>query len=567
MFLAKMKTKDIEFGETEGKREFNSSEKISNMFFKDVYKDKLEKFIDGKLRYIYGLKGTGKTSVLKYLEDRAKYNKIKTMYISYKDFKEEADVIHEFRSELESSTDKDTYTLTFWRWYLLSLISKNFLNETKYDADNLIYNSKVKFFRVISTLLDLISDITFESDDKTYNLKFGSKQLDVKWDGQTASRIRQLEKSIKEKLDEKVILFIDELEISKFSSTYDVDAVLVKNLIRATRKINDISDNMHIVLAVRSEVVGSIAVAGDEINKELEDFGYEIEWHRRKFDIHHPLLSMYIQKIRYSMKKYIKNNSKEPSLELQKLADMSNAEIWYRWFPRDISGKETPEFILQNTWLRPRDLSRLFRTMEKYSKPDSAIFTQNSYEEAIKKVGEDSWREIEEELSSIYNLETIRVITSVLEKMQIIFLKEQFIEESVKRGLTEEESIKVLHDLYRVSAIGNAYKSFNMGRFSTTYRFAYRNDKSLYEDKAIFVHKAIQHALGLTDFNDKLMIEHLSEEDKEKYLSKIYMQKSDTDTITNANISVGTDTSTNSNEVFNLNDILRDSNIRVINKK
>lgn len=551
MFLKEMKTKNIEFGDTEGKREFNSSEKILNMFFKDVYKDELDKFINGKLRYIYGLKGTGKTSMLKYLEDKATSNGIKTMYISYKDFKDEADVIHQFRDELENSNDKDTYTLTFWRWYLLSLISKAFLNTSKYDANDLIYNSKVKFFRVISSLLDLISEISFETDDKNFNLKFGNVQFDVKWDGQTSSRIRYLEKNIKDKLDEKIIIFIDELEISKFSSTYDVDSVLVKNLIRATRKINDISDNLHIVLAVRSEVVRSIAVAGDEINKELEDFGYEIEWHRRKFDIHHPLLSMYIQKIRYSMKKFIKENIKEPSLMLEKLNKMSNSEIWYRWFPRHISGKETPEFILQNTWLRPRDLSRLFKTMEKYSKSNSITFTQNSYEEAIKKVGEDSWREIEEELSSIYTLKTIQAITSILEKMQVIFLKENFIEESTKNGLTREESIKILHDLYRVSAIGNAYKSFNMSRFSTTYRFAYRNDRSLYEEKAIFVHKAIQHALCLTDFNDKLMIEHLSKDDKEKYLSKVYVEKP----------------KTNTNEGFNLQDILRDGDMRVLDKK
>ncbi len=159
MFLEKMKIHDIEFGETEGKREFNNSEKITNLFYKDNYEDKLENFISGKLRYIYGLKGTGKTSLLKYLENKAALNNIKTMYISYKDFKEEADIIHEFRRELNNSDDKDTHTLTFWRWYLLSLISKSFLNESKYDSGNLIYNSKVKFFRVVSSLLDLISEV------------------------------------------------------------------------------------------------------------------------------------------------------------------------------------------------------------------------------------------------------------------------------------------------------------------------------------------------------------------------------------------------------------------------
>ena len=98
-------------------------------------------------------------------------------------------------------------------------------------------------------------------------------------------------------------------------------------MIRATRKINNLNKNLHIVLAVRSEVVGSIAVAGDEINKELEDFGYEIEWHRRKFDIHHPLLSMYIQKIRYAMKIHIKNKCNNDQEMIKTLNKMNNSEI------------------------------------------------------------------------------------------------------------------------------------------------------------------------------------------------------------------------------------------------
>ena len=48
-----MQVKEIEFGDTEGSLEFNSSEKISNMFFKDVFEDELEEFIDGDLRYIW----------------------------------------------------------------------------------------------------------------------------------------------------------------------------------------------------------------------------------------------------------------------------------------------------------------------------------------------------------------------------------------------------------------------------------------------------------------------------------------------------------------------------------
>jgi len=189
--------------------------------------------------------------------------------------------------------------------------------------------------------------------------------------------------------------------------------------------------------------------------------------------------------------------------------------------------------------------------MKKYSKKGANFFTQTSYEEAIKKVGEESWQEIEEELSSLYTENEVRNLISILKKMQILFTKEMFIQEAKKYNIDTETSSKILHDLYRISAIGNAYKSFNNNRFATTYRFAYRNDKSLYEEKAIYIHKAIQHALGLTDFNALLMIEHLSEENKQKFLSKEYIQPHEKIL------------SNNSDMAFNLQDKLHDSNFRI----
>jgi hypothetical protein len=553
MFLEEMKVYDIEFGDTEGKREFNNTEKIHNLFFKDSYKREIDKFIDGRLRYIYGLKGTGKTSLLKYLENKALENNIKTSYISYKDIKEEADVIHEFRNELATSEDKDTYTLTFWRWYLLSLIGKAFLKESAYDPSNLIYNSKVKFFRVISKLLDMISEIDLSTEDSKFSLKLPNGNLDVKWDGQTASRIRQLEQNLKTKLDQKVIIFIDELEISKLLTTYDVDSVLVKNLIRATRKINELSENLHIVLAVRSEVINSISMAGDEINKELEDFGFEIEWHRRKFDITHPLLGMYIQKIRYSMKKFILDNYQngEVDLLIHKLDKMNNSTIWKRWFPPKFSQVDTPELILQHTWLRPRDLSRLFKTMQKYSRENNMI-NQSSYAEAVKKVGEDSLLEIKEELTSQYNEDIIKSIILILEKMQIIFTKEMFLEEAKKYNITEEKSIEILHNLYKFSVIGNTFIVHNNNSYNITVRFAYRNDKTLYEDRAIYVHRVIKNALGLTEFNPDLRIYHFSDEEKKKY----YMNyKKNQEPISNIY--------DDQEEALSIKDIFADSSFRV----
>lgn len=512
-----MTTLDIKFGETEGKREFSTQENLLNMFFKDEYQRYIESFLNGDKRYIYGLKGTGKSSLLKYLENKAVKKNIKTMYISYKDFREEADVINSFKDELKNTEDKDMYSLTFWRWYILSLVSNEFLSESSYNPKNLIYYSKVKFFKVLSKVLDLMTEFSYGKEDNIINVKLGNQNNTlVKWENTTADRIRELENSIKKNLSEKAIIFIDELELSTLSSSYEMDSILIKNLIKATRKINNLSSNLHVVLAVRSEVINSITASGDEINKELEDFGYEIEWHRRKFDIHHPLIKMFIQKIRYSMIKFIKNHNLNSNL-INKVNSLSIEEIWYRWFPSKISNTSTPEFILQNTWLRPRDLSRLFRIMQNYCNQNDNTFKQRSYEEAIKKVGEDSWKEIAEELLSKYVGKDIEKIRDVFEKVQVLFLKDDFVRECKKFGFTEEDIENILNDLYKLSAIGNHFKTVKYAKLKTIYRFFYRNDKSLYHDKAITVHKAIEKGLGLSDFKSSLLINDLTDEEKNKY--------------------------------------------------
>lgn len=518
MILENMILEDINFGEIEGKREFDSSEKILHLFYEEEYKNYLHKFLDGSLRYIYGLKGTGKTSLLKYLEDHAERADYKTIYISYKDFKEEADVIDSFRTELKDTDDKDTYALTFWRWYILSLLSKAFLNESKYDTNNLIYMSKVKFFQILSKVLDIITEISVKTGETSFNLTMPNiSGLKVKWETQTADRIRCLETNLKENLDFKAILFIDELELSKASSTSEIDLILIKNLIRAVRKINNLTNNFHIILAVRSEILNNIALSGDEINKEFDDFGYEIEWHRRKFDISHPLIKIIIHKIRYAMQRYVIENKIELENPINKLTD---EQIWLRWFPANISTSavSSPEFLLQNTWLRPRDFSRLLKIMKRYSMGMNK-FTQSSYDEAIKKFGEDSWKEIKEELSIKYSPASMGIIENILIQLQILFLKKDFLAKALEKGIATDSANDILNDLYRLSAIGNHYRTVKYNKVQTIYRYFSRNDKILYDDKAIIVHKAIEKGLGLNDFKSELLTCHWSQAEKKQYLN------------------------------------------------
>ena len=93
-------------------------------------------------------------------------------------------------------------------------------------------------------------------------------------------------------------------------------------------------------------------------------------------------------------------------------------------------------------------------------------------------------------------------------------LIDDFINEVDFYDLTEEDIENILNDLYKLSAIGNHFKTVKYAKLKTIYRFFYRNDKSLYHDKAITVHKAIEKGLGLSDFKSSLLINDLTDEEK-----------------------------------------------------
>lgn len=74
------------------------------------------------------------------MENKAKEKNIHYISLSYRILREDAEFIHSFRTkfntmkdELNKEEDKDTIALTFWRWYILSLISKQFVDTNPLD--------------------------------------------------------------------------------------------------------------------------------------------------------------------------------------------------------------------------------------------------------------------------------------------------------------------------------------------------------------------------------------------------------------------------------------------------
>ena len=258
-----LRLKEIYIGDVDAKNELmeNSSDE-SLRFLKSFTINEninVDEYINGKMFFVTGLKGTGKTALLRYVSLKSKEKNIKTKFVLFKSNIKESD---------------------------RSLLSKNSDTILIEDNDNKIYVSdyeKVWILFLHKTIINLIEEggqLVFENDDNWKKYKYavlgadyGNKALGVlrffpkitkgmieffipeeyksyfKMDlGSNESgkvnfsllvnAINEFFSDLKSKSG-KVFIFIDELELNLGSrEQYKRDILLIRDLIIAVEQLN-----------------------------------------------------------------------------------------------------------------------------------------------------------------------------------------------------------------------------------------------------------------------------------------------------------------------------------------
>jgi hypothetical protein len=490
-----MKIGDLYTGDVEGKNEFTSDniEQIENTFLK---LDHLEdNFINKNQYFIYGHKGTGKTSLLKYIEYKVREKNDIAITILFKDIKQEPLTYTIFRTLLSQAEDKDTAAITFWKWFILSIIVNdifpNYLNK-----DHLIFNAKNSMFQILSKfLLKLIGgiNVTTSLDDIDIEIKMPTTSMlnETNEIFSAGLKIKKLENYVKEHLHKKVFILIDELETSTLTSSFKEDSILIKNLILTVDNLNRISTNLALIVAVRTEILHNVFTSGAELNKLLESKGEETKWTFDNFGEGHPLMKMMIKKFRYSMNKF------SPE-EKEKIDNATNNEIFERWFPNKLMDDENgnnAKFLLHNTWNKPRDLVRFLQIMQKKAK-NKHYFERTEYDQSVKEYSSKAWIELKEELISILTDKEIQDIENVFANFSKMFTYDELVNRfKDKTDLLMQKIKEIIRVLYKIGFLGNNYKN------GTThiYRYSYRGDNILDENERIEVHRGLWKNFSLKE--------------------------------------------------------------------
>lgn len=510
-----MKLKDIYLGSTDAKNELlaNSPEEIER--FKKLYVVPpallIDKYFANDKYFISGLKGTGKTALLRYIALKLdESDNVNSKFVLFKsevdeDSRKELSRASRFGIEevLENSTEYEASDYeAVWRWFIYKTIAKAisdsdldiFQDTPALSRFHAIVNAEVAV-KSKSGFMKLIPSI------KKGNIEISNSpklNLDLNWgqDGVAKISFSKLVRNIDDVFEElapsgaRLNVFFDELELNYATSKqYQRDSLLIRDLIVVIEKINAAAKrkgfNLCLYAAIRSEVMNSVVALGKEINKPLTDFGTEIFWNRPGVtSAQQPLLHIVEQRI---------NNARVEN----GLIPLDGVSLWKEYFPSLIHNKIPQTYLLHNSWYRPRDIVRLLISAQD-SYPEETKFSTQSLEAIRKRYSQLSWIEMSEELKAKYKSVEIEAIKTIFYGYKQISTLQEFSAhcDSLKEFYPEvvdllknHNVMNLLKDLFRIGVIGNFNKPnpSEQGKM----RWSFRGDESILPNQKIYVHNAL----------------------------------------------------------------------------
>jgi len=510
-----LKLKDIPLGTTDAKNEILSDtpEELTRFMKSFVMPPALtiEKYISRERYYIIGLKGTGKTALLRYISNKlAEDEQTVSSFVLFKtdvdedlrkDFSRAARI--QVVAENVNTFDSDDFE-TVWRWFIYrkivaavqnSLI-KPFQENASWSTFLALVNSDALTNPEKDGFMRLVPNIRKGNLEISRNPKLG---IELEWDEKGRGKINF--NDLVRRADQyfgllqgdlgRLNIFFDELELNYGTTKqYQRDSRLVRDLIVSIERINAIAKNkgyqLCLYAAVRSEVLGVVESLGKEINKPMADFGSMILWNRPGLDAaQQPILTIIEQRI---------NNARSAV----GLTILNSADLWREYFPGHVTNKKSQVYILHNSWYRPRDVVRLLLSIQDQYPNETSFILQGI--EAVRKIySSASWIEITEELKAKYKPLEIMGIKYLLYGYKQISSLNEFTTRSENVGRDHMETSQllarvplkeILKDLFRIGAIGNIDRKNNM-------RFSFRGDDEILFDQNIFVHNALKAHLSI----------------------------------------------------------------------
>lgn len=509
----------LRIGKIDGKHEYltPANERERSIFDAFLIPESVEpeRMHNGDTYFIEGFRGTGKTSLLRW---HAEQQRLKGSFTDFVLFKSDLTESQRLQISTEvgiSWADVESKSMEIsqdfksaWIWFILHKIgeqlttNKNIYKENSSDvtskATRLLGLEDDSVFKKIMGFMPKLegAQVKVRSDIGFFEAELGG---DFKRDGDSGKttldalgkKITSLICSIE--FRKSLFLYFDELEVFYHSvEQHRRDQRMVRDLLFSVAKMNDVFRGakvpVHVLAAVRSEVVDAMGSLGQEVDRIVHDRGFHISWHHANKSLNHPLIQIIKRKINASEKAEGINASHDPI---------------FQYFPRSVNGQTVEAFILDKSFYKPRDIVWRLSIAQKLF-PNETSFTENVLYETEMEYSSKLWDEIRYELSAMYSDNEVDAIESVLSggaaafdisEMESRFYRSAKHSQTLQKILDRRSVREILADLYRLGAIGNSFRAGSTGT-DIRNRWAFRGDPTLLAEKRMVIHTALLKRLS-----------------------------------------------------------------------
>jgi hypothetical protein len=441
----------------------------------------LDGYRRGRDFLVYGLKGTGKTSFLRYFGEYLRRGDLGhfELFRFARDFPQEIydDVRRVYLSDPDEEIPRDKIFLQLdyedvWIYIILRRISERvpdfpglfepnedlsrfqrFLDAIRRDD---VRNKVLKFLPNIQQgEIHLVEGYEDDQVDALFSDPADRRLTFHDFVGHAVKLYGRLKPGAT-----RFYILFDEIEPRVASGPlFETDCILVRDLVLSLRKLNTVhrpeTKNVFLIAAVRSEILSRVKQLGKEIHKHFEQFGFCMNWgDQGRSNVAHPLIRMVCEKIAYSERRAGLLTAEIGAIE---------EYIWPRYFRSNRTEQLDPKVLLDQTWYRPRDLVRIFKIVTQIA-GNAEGFTESLLSQVRKRYAEQSWEEIQSQLTVEFDPGEISGLESVLTAFKPEFTLDEFeqrisslagVNNAVARLKRKHETTEIVSALYQIGVIGD----------------------------------------------------------------------------------------------------------------
>ncbi|WP_162801159.1 P-loop ATPase, Sll1717 family [Azospirillum brasilense] len=496
----------ISVGEPDANAEYYMAKKVnSKPIFIDAYHNAhfpgIDQFRSGAKFILVGQKGTGKTAILRHLEEDSRKH-YKTKFIVFrKEILEEADLAKIAVSDSASMLiDEEHIKRTrFFHHAMKRLLLSLLLAQCDEIEDPPQQNGW------ISNLIQNIKSSSAGEIAAHVSDSIGSALSSMKFDVSAVTKEKvalDAAKLIKRSNDEftkfcvsqikkrslKCRLFLDEMHFAyRDKSTLSADAALVRDTVMAVQSINEkfIDENIDctVYMSIRSEFLEHEEISTADISHSIQSYGQEISWESFPYGKEHPIFDLMIARLRLSLG----NN-------------FDRKAMFHRFMPGVSASK-----FLDYSWGKPRDIVRFFKAARD-NYPNKASLQSADFASVFRTYANMAWQDIKSALTAFIPKESISVLEHTLQRIaknsldggsrythsDILSALKPAHENMKAHGVTYE-----VDELFRLLYIvGIFYIAYEDAKGQTIYHRFHRGNRRPIDKGVVHIHFAVAKSLS-----------------------------------------------------------------------